>query len=788
MLLFRSHRGRIRVGAIAALAALLLAAASILILGSVASAPASESTVGAAGWGSNAHGQLGDGTTTSSNAPVAAAGLRGVIAVAAGGDHSLALLSNGTVMAWGENESGQLGNGTTTDSSVPVAVSGLTGVTAIAAGAKHSLARLGNGTVMAWGENASGQLGDGGIANSDIPVAVSGLSGVTSIAAGGFHSLALLENGTVMAWGDDASGQLGNGTTTNGEVLPVPVSGLSGVSAIAGGGYHSLAALSNGTVMAWGLNSSGQLGDATTASSDVPVAVSGLSGVTAVAGGGRHSLALLSGGTVEAWGDNSDGQLGNATKTNSDVPVAVSGLSGALSIAAGAHHSLALVGGGSAMAWGSDAEGQLGNASNVSSDVPVAVGAKEIKGIAAGETHSLLFGPLLATVTAVSPTSGSAAGGTTVTISGFNFTGATAVKFGEASASSFKVTSEDSITATSPAGTGIVDVTVTTPTATSAKGPGDHFSYAPSVTEVKPDEGPQAGGTSVTITGVNLTGVTAVKFGATNAATFKVNSESSIAAVSPAGVGVQNVTVTGPGGTSPTSTADRFTYTGVPPELGRCKKVSAGSGRYGTAACDSAQAGGRYEWLPGVEAGKAAFTTKAGSSVFLGVGATKIACKSEGGKGEYTGPKTVGGVVLIFHDCVSGKAKCASASAKAGEIVTNPLQGALQWEHKAEGTVVLDLLPATAGQPLAQALCETTELLLTGSVIAPLTTDKMQASQLVKFTAAKGLQSPTEYESSEGTLVKDFLQLGPEGKPEQAGLSMKMTSKGKGSLEVNSFT
>ena len=131
-------------------------------------------------------------------------------------------------MAWGCNDSGQLGNGTTTDSDVPVAVSGLGGVTAIAAGADHSLALLSDGTVMAWGYNGSGQLGNGTTTDSDVPVAVSGLSGtVTAIAGGGTHSLALLSDGTVMAWGRNGSGQLGNGTTTDSHV-PVAVSGLSG--------------------------------------------------------------------------------------------------------------------------------------------------------------------------------------------------------------------------------------------------------------------------------------------------------------------------------------------------------------------------------------------------------------------------------------------------------------------------------------------------------------------------------------------------------------------------------
>ncbi|MGY3117866.1 hypothetical protein ACVWXQ_001803 [Bradyrhizobium sp. S3.14.4] len=149
-----------------------------------------------------------------------------------------------------------------------------------------------------------------------------------------------------------------------------------------------------------------------------------------------------------------------------------------------------------------------------------------------------------------------------MTVTGTNFTGATAVKFGVTNASSFTVNSATSITATSPAGTGTVDLTVTTPGGTSAISTADQFSYAatPAVTSVAPNAGLLAGGTSVTITGTALSGATAVKFGANNATSFTVNSATSITATSPPGAGTVDVTVTTAGGTSPTSAADRFTY------------------------------------------------------------------------------------------------------------------------------------------------------------------------------------------------------------------------------------
>ncbi|MBS0516965.1 MAG: IPT/TIG domain-containing protein [Proteobacteria bacterium] len=172
------------------------------------------------------------------------------------------------------------------------------------------------------------------------------------------------------------------------------------------------------------------------------------------------------------------------------------------------------------------------------------------------------------TVTSIAPTSGPTAGGTTVTITGTNFTGATAVKFGTVSALPFTVIGSTQITVTAPAGAaGMVDVTVTTAGGTSATSAADQYTYvaAPTVTSIAPTSGPTAGGTTVTITGTNFTGTTAVKFGATNATSFTVNSATQITATAAAGAaGMVDVTVTTAGGTSATSAADQYTYVAAP--------------------------------------------------------------------------------------------------------------------------------------------------------------------------------------------------------------------------------
>lgn len=170
------------------------------------------------------------------------------------------------------------------------------------------------------------------------------------------------------------------------------------------------------------------------------------------------------------------------------------------------------------------------------------------------------------TVTSISPASGPLAGGTTVTITGSGFSGATAVTFGATVASGFTVNSATSITATSPAGSGTVDIRVSTIGGTSTTSAADQFTYAaaPSVAAVAPTAGPFAGGTSVAITGTGFTAATAVTFGATVATSYTVNSATSITAVSPAGAGTVDIRVTSPGGTSATSAADQFTYTAAP--------------------------------------------------------------------------------------------------------------------------------------------------------------------------------------------------------------------------------
>ena len=185
----------------------------------------------------------------------------------------------------------------------------------------------------------------------------------------------------------------------------------------------------------------------------------------------------------------------------------------------------------------------------------------------------LLFAPAAfatgtTTVTSVSPNTGSTAGGEVVTITGTYFIGTEWVKFGTNLATNISGSSNQ-LTVTSPAvaSAGTVDVTVTTPSGTSAIVPADQFTYSnppPTVTSVSPNTGSTAGGDTVTITGSNFIGTSSVAFG-TNLATIDSVSGTQITVTSPAsaGAGTVDVTVTTPSGTSATGSADQFTYSGV---------------------------------------------------------------------------------------------------------------------------------------------------------------------------------------------------------------------------------
>lgn len=281
-------------------------------------------------WGLNGDGQLGDGTTTNRLSPQEVPDLDDVVAVAAGLDHSLALDANGAVWAWGANDDGQVGDGTTTERLSPVAVVGLGGVTAIAVGQAFSVAVTGDdsaaGAVWAWGRNDHRQLGDDTTLSRSIPIRVNGLEGVCAIVAGRDAAMAHTVAGAVAAWGGGGAGQLGSGALLD-RALPAVVVPLSGVQGLGSGpyAYHALAFDDAARTWGWGEQVNGQLGrpENVYGSAFVPQLVPLPVPPVALSAGAEFSVVAAADGSVVTFGDNGSGQLGDGTTTNSNDPVVV---------------------------------------------------------------------------------------------------------------------------------------------------------------------------------------------------------------------------------------------------------------------------------------------------------------------------------------------------------------------------------------------------------------------------------------------------------------------------------
>lgn len=276
-------------------------------------------------WGRNDRGQLGDGTLTDAATPFPVSTPGGFAAVAAGQAYSVAVARDGTVWTWGDNFYGELGDGTRANSAIPRQLAGPdapSGIVAVATGRAHTLALARDGTLWSWGDNGYGQLGDGTTTDASPPLHLTGPGAprqIVAVAAGPYSSLALARDGTLWGWGYNGFGQLGGDPSCALNCsLPVHIDLPVAVTAIAAGTYHSLAVAGDGTVWTWGGDGYGQLGDGTTGPHAVPLHLTGPtapSGIATVAAGSYHSLALASDGRIWAWGDDRYGQLGTGAKS-----------------------------------------------------------------------------------------------------------------------------------------------------------------------------------------------------------------------------------------------------------------------------------------------------------------------------------------------------------------------------------------------------------------------------------------------------------------------------------------
>jgi alpha-tubulin suppressor-like RCC1 family protein len=355
-------------------------------------------------WGNNS----GDNTTTNRHTPVQVKEIKrkdfltNISQVAAGGYHTCALKTDGTVYCWGYNYIGQLGDSTNDDRYIPIQVKGvdgegyLTDITQIRAGSYHACALKTNGAVYCWGANYNGQLGDNTDVNRYTPVQVKGVNGkdyltnVIQVAAGHNHTCVLKTNGAVYCWGENDHGQLGDNTDTK-KHIPVQVKGVEGkdyltnVIQVAAGGHHTCALKTDGTIYCWGDNYYGQLGDNTNTNRYTPVQVKGVGGegyltdITQISAGGANTCALKTDRTVYCWGLNDFGQLGDNANTNRYTPVQVKGVDGEgyltdiTQISAGGYHTCALKTNGAVYCWGNNSFGQLSDNTDINRYTPVQV-------------------------------------------------------------------------------------------------------------------------------------------------------------------------------------------------------------------------------------------------------------------------------------------------------------------------------------------------------------------------------------------------------------------------------
>ena len=291
--------------------------------------------------GSNDYGQLGNGTTTSTSAPVEVPGITDAVQAEAGWFHSVILKGDGTVHAMGDNFFGQMGDGgVLTHSPTPVQVPVGGPVVRIHVGQwDTSFAILEDGTVKAWGVNANGEIGDGTDVNRPSPTTIPGLTDVVKVACGGQHTLFLKEDGTVLATGSNTFGQLGLGIADPRVFIPTPIPGLSDIADIASGVDHSVAVTTDGRVFTWGRNLEGQLGvGSSPLESDIPIQVPGLSLAESATGGWNFTLIRSYDGTARSFGDNSVGQLGIGSLVNSAVPVEPLPASSRIGFLGAGHH------------------------------------------------------------------------------------------------------------------------------------------------------------------------------------------------------------------------------------------------------------------------------------------------------------------------------------------------------------------------------------------------------------------------------------------------------------------
>ncbi|NOT09792.1 MAG: hypothetical protein HOP28_16490 [Gemmatimonadales bacterium] len=349
-------------------------------------------------WGARGYGNLADGTTDFSMAPVAVSGGRRFTQLSAGINSTCGVsASGGEVYCWGRNHSAQHGNGSRNYSLIPTKAATALQFASVTVGGWTELVEHACGVTVGndaycWGAGGSGQLGTGSTADALTPAAVAGGLKFTQVSVGisaftlvppafllqeGW-SCGLTTAGAAFCWGDNTSGNLGTGASAHTpRTTPIAVSGGHVFAHLAVGGAHACGLKAGGQAWCWGNNDGGQVGDGVggcSVSCDgplhlLPVRVVGPQLFTSLAAGTNHTCGLTAAGKAYCWGAGGSGKLGASNAEippgtfNSDArstPIAVAGGLSFTAVTAGEMHTCALTAAGAAWCWGNDRYGQLG--------------------------------------------------------------------------------------------------------------------------------------------------------------------------------------------------------------------------------------------------------------------------------------------------------------------------------------------------------------------------------------------------------------------------------------------
>ena len=343
-------------------------------------------------WGANITGQLGDGTTVNKSSPVQV-GTSSWTMVSLGDAYVLGLTTTNLLYTWGVNSVGQLGDGTVVNKSSPVAITALQQVTfdswkMISTGLSHTAAiRYSDASLWVWGNNATGQLGDGTTINKSSPIQI-GTSSWSAVSAGASHTAGITTTGSLFTWGGNNSYQLGDGTTiAKSSPVQIGTSSWTIVSAFS----QSAGITISGSLFTWGLNNIGQLGDGTTIAKSSPVQI-GTSSWSIVESGASMTAGITATGSLFTWGYNITGQLGDGTTVNKSSPVQI-GTSSWTAVTLSATWSAGITATGSLFTWGINSTGTLGDGTTVNKSSPVQIGTSSWSAISAGDGHA--FGILI---------------------------------------------------------------------------------------------------------------------------------------------------------------------------------------------------------------------------------------------------------------------------------------------------------------------------------------------------------------------------------------------------------